>query len=241
MNNEHLRFRSNPWSQSTLAKWLWDRSGIDPIEVGMSMEEIREWHESAQRHSPVVYWINEVALDRVQDVAMFFGDAISDGCAYWNRALVRKTHLAKTGLPLGGEYERSDLIMHAAFQQLVDMIEVDLPKKAILNGEVAVSTTSLFMTKHFGWDRRDPEVGKSIMLASIDAEADQHDQDVIRSLYDLYLWWTVERPNRDYSVDFGDLSSEVVRDRLTQKQDDWSAQDREKLATLVDLSRYLSV
>lgn len=131
--------------------------------------------EMLSRRAPLRYYLQH----DLPMVVRLQGKKLND---LWWKVRHRTTdryHVVNTGLK-PGYYETNDRLLHASFTLLVEYVEIGLASR---NYDSNIKNPILRGLEHLDWEINDPQ------CAGPQAE----DAKVVK---DLYLWWTVERPER---------------------------------------------
>ena len=209
--------RSNYWSCTKLADWV---RGTKKISSGTS-REWSDWRKAAESFSGIRYWLAEEGLDMLQDIWKFIPDKL-DAFSYWvHNRFVTQTHCLKSDLEKGKWHEFDERLLHSAFTELQEFVEVDkawmnwdsphrpwwmkkLPyfiKKLVpfrsqqLGVEYLIWEISLRNDcRHYGYDS-DDQVPAEYKNAPEWGKLTRQAISAFHQL-ELYCWWKFIRPNR---------------------------------------------
>lgn len=189
----------------------------------------REWHRDAKRAQPFAYWLNEVALDWLEDRWKDIKSPFDKTRWYIRYRVFDRYHVIPTGLE-PGYHDCDTRLLHGMFNLLVDFVEIE---KAWMH--VVFDDAEWRRRQHpwwsKGWTRfkgfRDPDAG----LAHLDWEMTLDDPKlseyercdsqaaVAREIKALYDWWKNVRPMRPDPMkasgwsDYCDKRREVLEEK----------------------------
>src|ERR1700733_5487428 len=112
--------RSNYWSSSKFADWL---RGTPKLKAGTA-EAWNTWYKTAKTKK-VRYWLAEKGLRYLQDFVNWPMDLFSDMRHYINNRWISKTHALTSTLKRGQWYEFETRLLHSAFDELLDFVEIE--------------------------------------------------------------------------------------------------------------------
>jgi hypothetical protein len=257
MNLRISRWRIHYWSNGPVSKWLYSRVNVKkpPHET---LEGWDAWEAATERDHPIIYWIVETLLDKIQDIVMFPMDVLNAVRMYYRYRFVYKTHKVETDLAKGEYHSTDELMLHSMFTILVNFVEVELAGRWVGSSDEA---KPLFR-KHalLNWvELRSREAGVKYLEWEMGLPEPAHQSIRAKNVFELYNWWTVTRPNRpDPFVASGCealYNEQSINDRILgatapegarecwKKQADIEAQyyteDTEKLIQLVNIRQSL--
>ena len=204
----------NYWSCSAFANWI--RGTMKPTSETSS--GWRKWRKEAKAKHPVRYWIAEEGLDLVQNFVNWPRDQLYS-LKYWiNNRFVTRTHtLTSFSLKKGQWHEFETRLLHCAFDELVNFVEIE---QAWLNIAWDKKAREKFKSPFWswGWCRwrtwRCPEAGldylnwASALTNEEWLEDDKkheaqltHHALAARETLALYNWWKNVRPFRPDPMD----------------------------------------
>jgi len=126
--------RSVYWSCSSFAKKLIDKSNIPNKPEAATLEEWKEWENTAKSINPKLYWITEVALDNIQDVIYHPVDVYREIKAYVKNRFVYKTHITETGIEKGEWGDFCSSLGYTIFNRLEKFIIQEKGKGSLGKG-----------------------------------------------------------------------------------------------------------
>lgn len=246
------RNRINYWNCNKLADWI--RGSKKPYALGW--EDWDNWHKQAQKKHPIRYWIAETGLKKLQDIVYYPYDLYHLTKIYIKNRWIDKCHLINTGLIPGCYYDFDTKILHGLFYELVDYVEVELAlmnkwtsknknKYRFVNGRCSKAgidylnwSAKLTYGKDWIMDKKDPHYNKPTPQA-ISA----------KKIKELYLWWTVKRPQRKDAYELSKYSEiynnknkrenkkEIKKaiDKLEKIEKKYDDEDTKKLIELIKL------
>jgi len=112
---------SNYWSNSRFADWL---RGVEKPH-SLSLTGWKTWEKSSKKSRPIRHWFAEELLDYLQDTWMFIPNQLHKAAYYINNRFVEKRHYLKTRLKAGAWHEFDERLLHGAFEELVDFVEIE--------------------------------------------------------------------------------------------------------------------
>lgn len=242
--------RSRYWSCSKFARWVTRALGGIEKPNTETVTGWANWKKSAKAQAPFVFWFTETALDKIQNFINYPIDKLTTLRYYLFNRFVARTHLCKTELPPGRYNDTGVRIFHGMFTELVNFIEIE---KAWIH--VAWDKENQTIYGLPWWKRHLPSLcwwgqwrSPAAGLAHLEWEKtlvydfnylpeedrvkqEDYNKPTTQALaameqYELYVWWTLIRPNRpDPSVVSGwgalgdmDESSLGFLDKLHEPQ-----------------------
>lgn len=233
--------RSNYWSNSKFAKWLWSLVDVKPIGYGTS-EDFRVWEEKQKKNHPYLYWFVEGFLDSLRAIVFWPLDKFNTIKSYIRNRYIDKTHFIHTGLEKGQYHEIDDKILHGLFNTLIEFIEVE---KAWMNFD--------YKGEDAGLDYLEWEIG---LTFDEDWGVEKDGQPTPQALaakeqFELYNWWK-NRPNRQdpYEQYHRLRKGKDVLGELTEREENifkqamkleavYEKEDEEMLIRLIKIRRSL--
>ena len=205
--------RNNYWSNSKLADWL---RGTAKLSMGTA-DEWDDWHTTAKMRHNFRYWLAEDCLDHLQNAVMFIPDKLNDVRYYINNRWITRTHACTAhsrDIPRGQWYDVGNRFLPCLFNELVNFVEIELAWHHCLWDNEAQEKYNVPWYRK-GWLRwrtwRCPDAGLDNLRWQMDlimnegygiqASDPRYGQPTPQALnakeiYDLYTWWTYERPKR---------------------------------------------
>lgn len=203
--------RANYWSCSKFADWL--RGTAKPSAE--TSKGWRLWNKAAKETHPIRYWIVEEGFDHLQNFVHWIPDRINDIRYYLNNRFLSVTHgMISRSLEPGKWHEFETRLLHSAFDQLVDFVEIEQAWHHVLwDNEARTKFQTPWWRKQW-WSRwfiqwRCPEAGVEHLewAAGLnlndfykpgDPEYDQPSPQALaaRETLELYNWWKYDRPAR---------------------------------------------
>lgn len=192
------RFRGKYWSNSKLAHFLYEKIGI-PKPTSATAEEWDEWNINVETNHPVIHWIVDKLFGKVQDVLLFPTDVINEIRVYLRYRFVLKSHLIQTGLRPGEWHEVDTQLLHGCFSTLVDFVECQKANMQVWSKkDVDQPLWRRFSLLRWG-QYRSKEDGIAYLkweMSLIDNGIPSHQSIAATEIYNLYKWWTEDRPKR---------------------------------------------
>lgn len=221
------RQRVNHWSCSKFANKLRTIGGIEKPRSA-TMEGWNKYHTEQHQKNPVLYWVVENGLNRLQDIVYYPLDILYAVKVYLRNRFVTKTHLVVTDLEKGKWYEYDTRLLHVMFACLVNFVEIDCNyERGGKKGRFAKFISNWFV------DDRSPENGVKHLQWEMSLGTESPYQSArSREMFDLYMWWTVGRPNRPDPYELVGLTELYEQDAKEEK--------RTGKSTLFDMSKYQS-
>lgn len=206
------------WSIGKFADWL---RGTPKLEMGTG-EEWRDWRKAAKTSHPFRYWLAEEALDNIQDFVRWPIERINDVRYYLNNRFSSRTHtMTSFSLEKGKWHEFETRLLHSAFDELVNFIEIEKAWMTVCwNDEARKQFNPPWWRKNY-WGRwlvrwRSPEAGVHHLNWEMELKNiewfDSSDPryglptpqaESAKEQWQLYYWWKYVRPLRvdphDYS------------------------------------------
>ena len=272
----------NYWTCSRFADWL---RGTPKPEAETSAGW-KKWDAQAKAAHPVRYWLADTALDKLQDIVMFIPDRLHDIKYYINNRWVTRTH-ALTAHPRdikpGQWMDVGYRFLPCLFNELVDFVEVELAWWQIAwveRDEKKKYKAPFWSTGWFRWRTwRCPQAGLDNLAWQMTCDNKDwtdpsdpsygeltHQAHAAKEIYDLYKWWTEERPkrvdpmdasgwtaycesrwNKDESIldqldDLGKadrIDTKPMHDMMRELEDKYDKEDEEMLIRLIKIRHSL--
>lgn len=196
------------WSCSKFADWL-RGTPKGGAKTGRGWDE---WRKEAEAAHSFRYWIAEEGLDKIQDVVTWPVRKIYDAKYYINNRWVTRTHTLTSSLKRGQWHDLDTRLLHCAFDELVNFVEVEEAWSHIAwSKEAREKYQAPFWSS--GWFRwrtwRCPQAGlDKLQWASSLTNEEWLEEDqkhlaeptqqalTARELLFLYDWWKNIRPHR---------------------------------------------
>lgn len=199
--------KSNYWSCSKFADWI---RGI-PKPQACTREEWNAWDKRAKAKK-IRYWLAEEFLDNLQNFLYWPANRINDVRCYVKNRWILKNHALTSNLDRGKWYDFDTRLLHAAFDELVNFVEIEQAWMLIVCSDeerkkykipwyriffrigiwrcpaagVAYLEWAASLKNDEDWvDKNDPNFGKFTSQALAAQET-----------LILYNWWKAERPKR---------------------------------------------
>lgn len=199
--------KSNYWSCSKFADWL---RGTPKLPSGTA-KEWNTWEKTAKTKK-LRYWLAEEALDYLQNFVRWPANRINDVRFYINNRWIFKRHALTSNLKRGEWYDFDLRLLHAAFDELVNFVEIEQAWMLVAFSEedrkkyktpwyrtvfrigfwrcpeagIAYLEWAAGLKHYEDWiDKNDPIFGQPTPQALAAQET-----------LTLYKWWKNERPNR---------------------------------------------
>ncbi len=209
---------SDYWSCSKFADWL--RGTSKPS--ARREKDWDTWKKSAQKKS-FRYWLAEEGLDRLQNLLNWPKNRLNDVRHYCNNRWIYKTHSLNSRLKPGQWYDFDTRMFHAAFDSLVNFVEIEQAWLNVICSDKAYKKYRkrwyyFFLFTH-QW--RSPEAGLDYLkwaanlrhdeewLDKNDPEFGKPTQQSIaaKETLELYTWWKEIRPKRPDPIDTSGLNN----------------------------------
>jgi len=220
MINRH-RIRAKYWAHSKIPTYIRKRYGIARPRAA-TMEEWHDIHERHKKEHPVIDWLTDDLISKIQNAVMFIPDVLYSLKCYYNNRFVTRTHMIPTNLSVGEWHEYSDRLMNGMFGLVVDYVEVDLAME------------NRWLSKDFEKFKivngRCPEAGISYLKhkSTMVHDGSPDDKFIHNPLYNtptpeaisaekilkLYTFWTNDRPSRSDIYELKDESVHMSRSSM---------------------------
>lgn len=220
--------RSNYWTCSAFADWL---RGT-PKPGAATSEGWAEWTKTAKTAHPFRYWLADDALDYLQKAWCFIPDKINDVRYYLTNRFVHRTHCMNSRLEPGKWHEFETKLLHSAFDELVDFVEVEQAWHHVMWADEEVRAQyKLPWWRRQWWTRwgqvwRCPQAGLDHLDWASKLRNDEFakpgDEDygkptqqaiAAMEILDLYNWWTQVYKNRPDPMDASGWSAVCEKNR----------------------------
>jgi hypothetical protein len=194
MNLRISRWRIHYWSNGPVSKWLYSRVGVKkpPHET---LEGWDVWETTTKNDHPIVYWVVETLLDKIQDIVMFPMDVLNAIRIYYRYRFIYKSHKVETKLAKGEYHAADELILQSIFTILVNFVEVELAGRWI----ISLDEPKPWFRRHklLNWfEFRSRDAGIKYLEWEMSLSDPEHQAIRAKTVFELYNWWTVTRPNR---------------------------------------------
>ncbi len=202
----------NYWSCTKFADWI--RGTPKPLAA--TTEEWSEWRKKAAKRK-IRYWLAEEGFDYLQKFIYFPLTWVRNIRYYVDNRWDTRTHALTSNLKKGQWHEFDQRLMHSAFDELVNFIEIE-------QACFQIACTEDSQKKHkIPWYRsifpfssyRCPEAGLSHLEWAASLKHDEAWDDpngpdfrkptaqalAAREIIELYKWWKEDRPKRADPMD----------------------------------------
>lgn len=176
-------------------------------------ETWNEWYKRTKQEHPFGYFLTETLPSGIDKVCRLYRNPIEDSSAYISNRYGHKIHYLPTGLQPGKYYDYKYRLLHGMFQSMVDFVEVELAGHHWQwRGKEArekYDTNWYYKTAPISWFTawRCPQAGLDHLKWAMTLDqpnVDEYGNDLssphhaahAKELYELYMWWTTDRPNR---------------------------------------------
>lgn len=223
--------KSNYWSHSKFADWLRGATKF-PSGTPDAIEEWKKWKKNAAKQKPFRYWLAEKGLDYLQDIVFSPVNGMRSLIIYINNRWFTKTHSLDSRLKRGRWYHFDTRLLHAAFEGLVNFVEIEQAWMQVISSKEEAKKWQLpWYLRLFTigiW--RCPEAGiahlKWASKLKMDEDVEEIDNLDLGKLAPqaiaaqetllLYKWWKEERPRRANPYEACGLS-DYWREKAAQK------------------------
>lgn len=154
-----------------------DDKGLGP-DVARSMEDWDSFKEYHKKHNPIRYFLNHEFEPMFVWPITHRVKRVTDWIKY---RTYKRYHIVDTGLE-PGYYDTDTKMFHACFNMLKEFVEVEKAHHWNWMGENLKGKDAGIA--HLEWEMTIPE------------EWSRDQAKNAREIYELYEWWTIERPNR---------------------------------------------
>jgi len=195
------------WTCSKFADWL---RGTPKPSTGTA-EAWNDWKKKAKTKW-VRYWLAEEGIDYLQNFIFWPAHRISDIRFYVNNRWVIKSHALTSHLKRGKWYDFDTRLLHTAFDELINFVEVELAWMCVVFSEeerkkykapwyrtifrISLWRSSAAGIAYLKWaselkinedwaNKNDPNYGQPT-----------HQALAAQEILKLYKWWKEERPKR---------------------------------------------
>ena len=161
------------------------------------------WETDYKKRQPIAHFLTETLPDILEKPAEWFIDPINNVCYYLRNRYVTKTHILRTDLEKGKWHEFETRLLHGAFTELVDFVEIDKAWMTVVWSEDGRKKYKLPWWRKTNWFRwgewRCPESGVDHLKWEMDLEGGPAENQQSRTAFEtmfLYTWWKHTRSNR---------------------------------------------
>jgi hypothetical protein len=191
-----LQLHANYWSLSSFAKYLYGLQNITMLDIGTA-EQFDEWRRNTKKHAPLTYWFTNTFLHKLQNIIYYPYNLYYEFSTYLIRRYILRTHVVTTKLSPGTWYDADSLLLHSMFTILVNFIEIEKANMQL----ISMHNPPWWSCRWIKWFYlRSTDYGMQYLtweMSLIDSDGISDAQaQVSRTQYELYTWWTVNRPSR---------------------------------------------
>lgn len=203
----------NYWSCSKFADWL--RGAPKPFAA--TQKEWRAWEKNHGGVNKFRFWLAENCLDYLQSIICWPMTSINNIRLYLQNRWVIKTHALTSTLERGRWHEFDTRLLYAAFDELVNFVEIELAWMFMISpgDEYKKCKLPWYCTYFKIGQWRNPEAGQAYLAWASNLKNDEYDADtsdpnyglpteqalVAQEVTKLYQWWKEERPNQPDPID----------------------------------------
>lgn len=201
---------SRYFGSSKPVKWLRTKLGIEkPHALGWG--EWEEWEEKLRAERPYAFFFTEALPDALADAANWLTYPFEDTRNHIRNRFGSQTHVMRTGLKPGQWYEFDTRLLHSAFNELKNFVEIEQAwmHVAFDDAERKKHATPWWRRWRIWREWRCPEAGlaylawaKTLTLDDFKTADDPTLGEpspqalAARETEELYRWWCEVRPNR---------------------------------------------
>lgn len=198
----------NYWSCSKFADWL---RGV-PKPSAATRAQWKAWEDHNITANKFRFWLAEDGLDYLQSTICWPITFINTMYFYFYNRWVIKSHVLASNLKRGRWYEFDTRLLHAAFDELINFVEIELAWKFIICSEEEYKKYKMPWYRtffHLGrWRNANAGQAYLVWASSLMLDEDwvnKNDPDygkptkqalVAKEITKLYTWWKEERPKR---------------------------------------------
>jgi len=220
---------SRYFGSSKPVKWLRTKFGIEkPYALGWG--EWEEWEDNLKKERPVAFFFTEALPNALAGTVNWILNPFENTRNYISNRFGSQTHVMRTGLKPGQWYEFDTRLLHAAFNELKNFVEIEQAWMSVaFDGEARKKFLTPWWRRRRIWRKwRCPEAGLAHLAwaktLTLDDFKDAGDPTLgepspqalaARETEELYRWWTEVRPNRPDPWEASNLT-EVFR-KYTEK------------------------
>ena len=198
----------------------WLRGTVRP--VALTLSEWPQWENYAKTLHPFRYWLAEEALDVLHDIVTS-PITVYDRVAYKIRNIRAKSHILYTpNFKLGQYADFGTKLFECSMNGLVDFVEVELAWLGCSN------------KKKFKRGRSKEE-GLAYIRWYLSLEKEVENVEWIKTLLEVYTWYTVYRPMRPDLYDFYGSDYGMI----VEKENEYELEDAEMFVKLISIRRHL--
>lgn len=231
------------YADSKLFNWLRKKLKIEkPYALPWGGWEI--WENEYKRKKPVCHFITETLPDWLEKPAEWFIDPIDNATYYLRNRFVNKTHYLRTGLKKGKWHEFETRLLHGAFTELVDFVEIEKAWMTVVWSDENRNKYKLPWWRKTNWFRwkewRSAEAGIEHLRWEIELDGGPSENLQAASAFEtlfLYTWWTEVYLRRgDEWEDTG--FREFWNSMETKYGDDWMGIGKKSKMTKAESAEY---
>ena len=195
-----MKFRLLPktrvtyWSNGPVAEYVRKILKAPKKPRAATMEEWNVWEREYKINHRFTYIITDICLSTIQNAIYFPSDIMNTVAYYFRNRFTRKYSYIDTKLNRWEYHSRSERVLHALAEMVVDYVEVSLASRQYWNN---TKKYKLPKFKPF----RCPDAGLDYLRWEIDlVKTDTYSADqsnIAIEVLALYHWWTHVRPSRE--------------------------------------------
>lgn len=194
---------SRHYADSKLFNWIRKKLKTDkPYALPWGGWEI--WENDYKKRRPVAHFITETLPDWLEKPAEWVIDPIDKATYYLRNRYVNKTHMLRTDLEKGKWHEFETRLLHGAFTELVDFVEIEKAWMSVVWNDESRKKYKLPWWRKTNWFRwkewRCPAAGIDHLKWEIELDGGPAKNDQAKSAFEtmfLYTWWKHVRANRE--------------------------------------------
>lgn len=179
---------------TALMKQLKDISDLNK-PYALTREEWCKWHETVRSANPFKYFLLDTLPNRIFEATSVFTDAFKNSLRYIRYRWFDKLNIIHIKLP-PGYYNADERLFYAAFELLVDYVEIEHANMYIAVNLGEVKTPWWYVRGLHLKTMRFPEYGLYHLKLDGAQLANTDRAFASREIWDLYHWWKFIRPNR---------------------------------------------
>lgn len=216
------KIRSGYWSCSEFANKI--RGTIKPLSL--TIDEWKDWKTKAKLAHPYRFYLAENGLTMLQNIVEFPRDLVINILSYISNRYVTQSHCLVSDLPKGVWYDFDTRLLHAAFNELVNYVQVEC-------ATIYAHTNTNYKVPNRFWRYFRPWRGEGAGLNYLDWEATlcydnkaTPQATAAKEIKELYMWWVYVRPTRKAGENYSEIT-------------EYEKEDTEKLIELIKLRSHM--
>lgn len=202
--------RHNNWNRSWFARKLRHLCGRPSARESGTFDEWTEWERREKAEAPVLYWLLETVLPRLQR-ATYFHQELADNIRWRirNRFFLR-IYALPTLAKIDQWMDLDDRILYGCFNALVNFVEIELAEMQHICNPGWFADNGLRYSRWPWWRCQNAGVAyleHQVTREHGDEDFTERQARKAQEILNLFYWWTEIRPVRPDAMDASGLGA----------------------------------